>query len=108
MARKTGFTMEEHRIVGNYLRQSKSDMSRILVGVSRHYPNTVGRSARVINKLRSLQKQIGVVCNDLEELMAEEHPKEWEVNVYYGATDPKLELAVIAGEVETHEQSGLR
>jgi predicted AlkP superfamily phosphohydrolase/phosphomutase len=98
MARKTGFTMEEHTQIGAYLRQAKSDFPRILVGISRHYPNTVGRSARAINKLRQIDKLLSTVCSELEELMAEEHPQEWQVEVYYGGAEPKHDLAVIAGE----------
>lgn len=96
MARKQGFTMEQHNIVGAKLRQLQRDLADLRVGVSHHYTLTGDRSSRVLNGLAKMDKALSTVRSELEELMAKEHTKEWNVSVYYGGAEPDAQLVALA------------
>jgi hypothetical protein len=86
---KTGFTMEEHRAAGEKLRRMQGELTTLYIDVANHYTITGKRSKRVLVKMKAMQSALNTVRSELEELMAEQYPKEWTTKVYYGGGEEK-------------------
>ena len=89
MAKKSGFTMDQHQEWGRRLFRVHDDLVRLYVDVANHYPVSVGRAGRTLQHLDKMQHALSTVRSELEELMAAQYPGEWKPSIYYGGPLPE-------------------
>lgn len=70
--KKFGFSMEQHRQVGTWLRTMQNELTHIAVEVGNSYPKSEGISSAV----RKIQKNVDALRNKLDSLMFQQHGKE--------------------------------
>jgi len=84
MAKKTGLTMAQHEEAGKRLKRMLSEIIDLKGSVINNYNITQPRAKRITTALVQMNNKLQTVRSELEELMAEQYPSEWETKVYYG------------------------
>lgn len=84
MAKKTGLTMNQHQEAGKRLKRMLNEIIDLQTSVINNYNITQPRAKRVVSALVQMDRKLQTARSELEELMAEQYPSEWDTKVYYG------------------------
>ena len=74
MAKKPGFTIEQHREIGQEVKAVYKNLLEVGKEVSNHYPNT-GRSAKALTMISKMTDLCIKLKCEMEEILKEEHPQ---------------------------------
>ena len=88
---KAGLLMERHREIGEWLKQIQHEMTALHSELVTAYPISHRNARLAINasgNIAGLGGNLDKLRCNLEELMAKQHPAEWDVDVYYGSGAP--------------------
>lgn len=93
MARKPGFTQEQHEIIGSVLAQMVQDLNALRILVDEAHGHTGNRASRIARSLSTAIDRIGRIRCELEDVYAETYPGVWETYAYFGDAVPCYEKA---------------